>query len=113
IFFFFFFFFHVPILILGLGRIGSLIATRLGCQISYCSRSERPSLPYRFYFTALDLAANNDVLIACCSLTDETFHVINDEVMKALGKRGVIVNVGRGALIDEKELVQIELGPQY
>ncbi|CAN0841589.1 Glyoxylate/hydroxypyruvate reductase HPR3 [Linum grandiflorum] len=96
--------------ILGLGRIGSLIATRLaafGCQISYCSRSERPSLPYRFYSTALDLAANNDVIIACCSLTDETFHVINGEVMKALGKRGVIVNVGRGALIDEKELVQL------
>ncbi|CAN1833721.1 Glyoxylate/hydroxypyruvate reductase HPR3 [Linum perenne] len=95
--------------ILGLGRIGSLIATRLaafGCRISYCSKNEKTSLRFQFYATALELAANSDVLIACCSLTDETFHVINGEVMTALGKRGVIVNVGRGALIDEKELVQ-------
>ncbi|PSS04114.1 Glyoxylate/hydroxypyruvate reductase [Actinidia chinensis var. chinensis] len=32
--------------------------------------------------------------------------MINEDVMTALGKEGVIVNVGRGALIDEKELVR-------
>ncbi|CAL1375507.1 unnamed protein product [Linum trigynum] len=98
--------------ILGLGRIGSAIATRLaafGCQIRYSSRKEKPSLPFAFYKTALDLAANSDVLIACCALTDETFHVINGEVMTVLGKRGVIINVGRGSLVDEKELVEFLL----
>jgi hydroxypyruvate reductase 2 len=32
--------------------------------------------------------------------------MINREVLLALGKEGVIVNIGRGAIIDEKEMVQ-------
>ncbi|XP_028117360.1 glyoxylate/hydroxypyruvate reductase HPR3-like isoform X2 [Camellia sinensis] len=32
--------------------------------------------------------------------------MINREVMSALGKGGVIINVGRGAIINEKELVE-------
>ncbi|KAF8413081.1 hypothetical protein HHK36_001057 [Tetracentron sinense] len=49
---------------------------------------------------------NSDILIICCALTDQTRHIINKDVMFALGKEGVIINVGRGALIDEKELVR-------
>ncbi|BFG42730.1 hypothetical protein CerSpe_290040 [Prunus speciosa] len=32
--------------------------------------------------------------------------MINKKVLSALGREGVIVNVGRGAIIDEKEMVQ-------
>jgi hydroxypyruvate reductase 2 len=32
--------------------------------------------------------------------------MINKEVLSALGKEGVIVNIGRGAIINEKEMVQ-------
>ena len=39
-------------------------------------------------------------------MTDQTRNMINKPVMKALGKKGVIVNVGRGGIINEKELVQ-------
>uniref|UniRef100_A0A7N2MDT8 D-isomer specific 2-hydroxyacid dehydrogenase NAD-binding domain-containing protein n=1 Tax=Quercus lobata TaxID=97700 RepID=A0A7N2MDT8_QUELO len=41
-----------------------------------------------------------------CSISDQTHHLINKEVLLALGKEGVIINVGRGAIIDEKEMVQ-------
>lgn len=95
--------------IVGLGNIGSQVAKRLqpfGCDIAYNSRSKKQSLPFPYYARISDLAANSDVLILCCALTDETHHVINREVMTALGDRGVIINVGRGGLIDEKELVQ-------
>ncbi|CAK9319011.1 unnamed protein product [Citrullus colocynthis] len=39
-------------------------------------------------------------------LTEETHHLINREVMVALGKDGVIVNIGRGAVIDEKAMIE-------
>lgn len=95
--------------IVGLGRIGSEVAKRLmafGCSISYNSRKKKPSFPYPYYGNVCDLATNSDVLIVCCALTSATHHMINGEVMKALGKEGVLINVGCGALVDEKELVQ-------
>jgi lactate dehydrogenase-like 2-hydroxyacid dehydrogenase len=55
--------------------------------------------------SAVDLAANCDVLIVTCSLTAETHHVVSREVIDALGPEGVLVNVGRGAHVDEPELV--------
>lgn len=95
--------------IVGLGSIGSLIAKRLeafGCVIAYNSRKKKTIVTYPYYETIHDLARNSDALILCCTLTNETHHLINKNVMTSLGKTGVIVNVGRGPLIDEKELVQ-------
>ncbi|KAK3224737.1 hypothetical protein Dsin_004599 [Dipteronia sinensis] len=95
--------------IVGLGNIGSQVAKRLeafGCIISYNSRRKKPSVPFAYYANIYDLAVNSDVLMVCCALTEETHHIVNKEVMAALGKEGVIINVGRGALIDEKEMVR-------
>lgn len=96
--------------IVGLGSIGAEIAKRLasfGCAISYNSRRKKPSVPFPWYKNVYDLAINTDILIVCCALTEETRHIINKDVMTALGKEGVMINVGRGALIDEKVLVQL------
>jgi hydroxypyruvate reductase 2 len=95
--------------IVGMGRIGLQVAKRLeafSCMISYNSRNKKPLLSYPFYSTILELATNTNVLILCCDLNDQTKHIVNKDVMLALGKRGIIVNVGRGALIDEKELLK-------
>lgn len=86
------------------------VAKRLesfGCIMSYNSRKQKTGLTYPFYSNLCDLASTSDALIICCGLTDETRHMINKEVMLALGKDGVIVNIGRGAIIDEKEMVQL------
>lgn len=95
--------------IVGLGRIGSAIAKRaaaFGCPISYHSRSEKPEAgPYKYYPNILDLAANSQVLIVACSLNEQTYHIVNRNVIDALGPEGVIVNIGRGKHIDEPELV--------
>ncbi|KAL8112397.1 glyoxylate/hydroxypyruvate reductase HPR3-like [Apium graveolens] len=95
--------------IVGLGSIGSEVAKRLeafGCEIAYNSRKKRTQVSYTYYANVIDLATNSDALIVCCASTKETHHLINKDVMTALGKSGVVVNVGRGALIDEKELVK-------
>ncbi|XP_054781996.1 LOW QUALITY PROTEIN: glyoxylate/hydroxypyruvate reductase HPR3-like [Prosopis cineraria] len=93
--------------VVGLGSIGLEVAKGLedfGCLISYNSRTNS-SAPYNFYSNVVELASSCDALIICCPLNEQTRHMINREMMLALGKE-VIMNVGRGALIDEKELVK-------
>ncbi|KAK6142866.1 hypothetical protein DH2020_023214 [Rehmannia glutinosa] len=94
--------------IVGLGSIGLEIAKRLeafGCAISYYSRNKKPSVSYVFYPHLRKLAATSDILVVCCALTEQTHHMIDRGVLLALGKEGVIVNIARGAVVDEKELV--------
>ncbi|TVU06879.1 hypothetical protein EJB05_46915, partial [Eragrostis curvula] len=91
--------------IIGLGNIGSLIAKRLeafGCVINYNSRRTKDSVSYNYFPNVHDLASESDVLIVACALNKETWHVVNKDVLVALG---VIINIGRGANIDEAELV--------
>lgn len=95
--------------IVGLGRIGAAVAKRaeaFGCPISYYSRTEKPNSKYKYHSNILDLAANCHVLVVTCPLTEETRHIINREVIDALGPRGVVINIGRGPHVDEPELVK-------
>lgn len=66
--------------IVGLGRIGSAIAKRaaaFGCPVSYHSRSEKPEAgSYKYYPNIPDLAANSQILVVACALTDETRHIV-------------------------------------
>ena len=93
--------------IFGLGRIGEAIAKRLegfDGEISYCSRNRR-DVPYNFYADIKSLALNVDVLVIAAAASAETKHIVNAEVLEALGKDGVLVNVARGSLVDEQALI--------
>ncbi|RCV32475.1 hypothetical protein SETIT_7G005600v2 [Setaria italica] len=95
--------------IIGLGNIGSLNSKRLeafGCIIHYNSRRSRDSVPYKYFFNVHDLASESDVLVVACALNKDTRHIVNKDVLEALGKDGIIINIGRGANIDEAELVR-------
>ncbi|CAI0474362.1 unnamed protein product [Linum tenue] len=95
--------------IIGPGNIGMAIAKRaeaFGCPISYFSRSQKPAcINYNYCPTVVDLAANCDILVVACALTPDTRHIINRDVIDALGPEGVLVNIGRGPHVDEAELV--------
>ncbi|KAG8379963.1 hypothetical protein BUALT_Bualt07G0144200 [Buddleja alternifolia] len=94
--------------IIGLGRIGSAIAKRaeaFGCSIGYHSRSQKPNSTYKYYPSVTDLASNSQILIIACALTHEIHHIVNREVIDALGGNGIIINIGRGSHIDEAELI--------
>lgn len=95
--------------IVGLGKIGLEVAKKLeafGCNISYNSRKKKEHVTYPFYANVYELAADVEVLVICCGLTEQTWHMIDRKVLLALGKEGVIVNVGRGAIINEREMLQ-------
>ncbi|KAG6553482.1 hypothetical protein Mapa_004394 [Marchantia paleacea] len=96
--------------VVGLGRIGAAIGKRLegfGCPISYYSRSKKSQYPqYNYYNSVVELARNSDVLIVACALEKATTKIINREVLDALGPKGFVVNIARGPVIDQAELVK-------
>jgi lactate dehydrogenase-like 2-hydroxyacid dehydrogenase len=95
--------------IVGLGRIGKAVAHRLeafGLPVSYHGRSRQTDVDYRYYPSLIDMAADVDTLISVAPGGASTHHIINAEVLKALGPDGILVNVGRGTVVDEAALIQ-------
>ena len=93
--------------ILGLGRIGKAIAERLsamGMNIAYTGRKPQ-DVPYRFIPDLKALAAASDFLVVACPGGAATKNMVDAEVLAALGKKGTIVNIARGSIIDEPALV--------
>ena len=94
--------------IVGLGRIGQAIASRaeaFGMSIAYTGRSAKPGLSYSFYPTAQALAAQVDFLVVITPGGAGTRHLINADVLKALGPKGYLINVARGSVVDEAALI--------
>jgi lactate dehydrogenase-like 2-hydroxyacid dehydrogenase len=95
--------------IVGLGRIGQAIVKRVeafGLPIAYHSRSAVPGAPYPHHTTAKSLAAAVDTLIVVAPGTAATHHMIDADVLAALGPDGILVNIGRGSVVDEAALVE-------
>lgn len=93
---------------LGMGRVGQVIARRAGgfdLEIRYHTRTAKPELPWQHEPSLLALAQWCDFLIVACPGSPETFHLVSAEVLKALGPNGYLVNVARGSVVDEKALV--------
>ena len=93
---------------LGMGRIGKAIARRLeafGVPISYCTRRQQPDLAYTYYPSAMELAKAVETLIVITPGGPETKNIVNAAVFKALGPRGVVINLARGSCIDEAALI--------
>ena len=93
--------------ILGLGRIGKAIAERvraLGMQVSYTGRKPQ-DVPYRFVPDLEGLAAESDFLVVACPGGAATKNIVNADVLAALGKKGTLVNIARGSIVDEPALV--------
>ncbi|WP_424985323.1 2-hydroxyacid dehydrogenase [Microbulbifer sp. S227A] len=94
--------------IVGLGRIGQAIADRLAVfdsTVVYHSRSPR-DVPYRYYADLTEMAGDSDVLICITPGGAGTRHLINRDVIDALGSEGILVNVSRGSVVDETAMVQ-------
>ena len=95
--------------IIGLGRIGMDIAKRalaFNMSIAYHSRHRVSGSPFAYFEHLVDLARNSDILVAILPGSDETYHLVNEEIMRALGPQGILVNVARGSVVDEKALIK-------
>jgi lactate dehydrogenase-like 2-hydroxyacid dehydrogenase len=90
--------------IFGMGRIGKAIAKRLeafGVAIAYHNRRQDPELAHAYHPTLHSLASAVDTLIVVVPGGEATRDAVNADVLRALGKDGVLINIGRGSTVDE------------
>jgi lactate dehydrogenase-like 2-hydroxyacid dehydrogenase len=95
--------------VVGLGRIGQAIAKRAAAfdmTIAYTGRRAKTNAPFRYYPTASELAANSDYLVVAVPGGDDTKNMINAQVLKALGPKGIVINIARGSVVDQTALIQ-------
>jgi lactate dehydrogenase-like 2-hydroxyacid dehydrogenase len=93
--------------ILGMGRIGQDVANRLsgfGMQIAYSARGVK-DVPYSYIPDPVALAEWSDFLMVTVIANADTRHVVNGDVLRALGPHGMLINISRAANIDEAALL--------
>ena len=95
--------------IVGLGRIGKAVARRLegfAVAISSHGRNRQADVVYPYHPNLIGLAQANDVLIIVTPGGSSTKHLVNAQILKCLGASGVVINVSRGSVVDEKALIE-------
>jgi lactate dehydrogenase-like 2-hydroxyacid dehydrogenase len=93
---------------IGFGRIGKAIGRRLegfGVKLSYFGRTQQADVAYPFYDDLVAMARDVDTLIAILPGGPSTMGLINKPVLEALGPRGIVVNVARGSVVNEADLI--------
>jgi hydroxypyruvate reductase len=94
--------------VVGLGRIGLLVARRaeaIGMRVRYLGRRPKPDAPYPFVADIRQLAAEADVLVLSCPGGEATRNLVDRDVLERLGPDGYLVNVARGSVVDEAALI--------
>lgn len=95
--------------ILGLGGIGLRIARRAEAfemEIGYHNRNRRSDVPYTYLPSPVALAEWCDHLMVALRADASNRHVINEQVLRALGPQGHLVNISRGVAVDEAALAR-------
>uniref|UniRef100_A0A7M4F092 Glyoxylate reductase/hydroxypyruvate reductase n=1 Tax=Crocodylus porosus TaxID=8502 RepID=A0A7M4F092_CROPO len=99
--------------ILGLGRIGVAVATRLKPfgvkRFLYTDMSARPevatSIPADFV-TMDELARLSDFIVVCCALTPETQGICSKSLFSQMKDTAIFVNTSRGGVVNQDDLYQ-------
>lgn len=93
--------------IVGLGHIGQAIAERaqaMKMRIQWWGPRPKDA-PWPRVESVLELAEQSDVLIVACRADASNRHMIDAPVLRALGRRGLLVNISRGQVVQEDELI--------
>lgn len=94
--------------IYGLGEIGRKIASRAAAfemEIGYCATRPGRDDAYRFFPTSLSLAEWADHFVVAVKATAATEQTVDSAVLRALGPQGYVINVARGSVIAEPDLI--------
>ncbi|MBI3714674.1 MAG: 2-hydroxyacid dehydrogenase [Betaproteobacteria bacterium] len=94
--------------ILGLGRIGRMIAKRASgfdMEIRYHNRRPVTGVDFAYEPTLAGLAKWADFLVVASAGGAGTRHLVSREVIAALGPEAFLINISRGSVIDENALV--------
>ena len=97
--------------IIGMGRVGQIVAKRargFEMEIHYCNRRRLPEANENgaiYHHSIESLLPVSDILSLNCPATPETINLLTAERIAMLPDGAIVVNTARGALIDEKALV--------
>ncbi|MDX8435554.1 2-hydroxyacid dehydrogenase [Mesorhizobium abyssinicae] len=95
--------------VLGLGRIGYEVAKRLagfGMDIAYSDVAPKDfAADWEFLADPVALARRSDFLFVTLAASAATRHIVNSEVIAALGEEGMLINISRASNIDEDALL--------
>jgi lactate dehydrogenase-like 2-hydroxyacid dehydrogenase len=75
-------------------------------QVLWHGPRPKPEAPWPYVADLLELARQADFLMVICPLSPATRGLISAEVMAALGPEGTLINIARGAVVDETALVE-------
>lgn len=100
--------------VIGMGRIGTGVARRakaLGMNILYHNRNKvskelEEELNATYCTTIKNLAQNSDVVTLHCPLTDETHHLIDEDIFTLMKDDAILINTSRGPVVDESALAE-------
>ena len=94
--------------IVGFGRIGRKVAEiglAFGMKVIFQNRSEKADLPSGIIRKNLsDVFAESDFVSLNCPLTAENVEFVNRDLLKTMKPTSVLINTGRGGLINERDL---------
>lgn len=97
--------------IIGLGAIGQAVAKRakaFDMRVVYNSRTPKPEVEKLLnieYLPQEQLLAEADVVSLHAALTPDTHHMINADAFIKMKTTAILINTGRGGLVDEKAMV--------
>lgn len=95
--------------VIGAGRIGAAVIARLrgfGCRTLACDSRPGSATASAAEHVSLDaLLAQSDVVTLHTPLTEETHHLLDRRRIERMKQDAVVVNTGRGALLDTAALV--------
>ena len=95
--------------VVGAGHIGMeviKVAKALGMNILVHTRTPKADGDGIRYVSLDELLENSDYITLHCPLNDQTKHMINKETISKMKPSAVIINTGRGPLINEAELCE-------
>jgi phosphoglycerate dehydrogenase-like enzyme len=94
--------------VVGMGPIGLEIgraASAVGMDVLGCRRTPQPDDPWPTVASVAELAPLVDWLVLAAPLTDATRHMVDAGVLASMRPTARLVNIGRGALVDEVALL--------
>lgn len=95
--------------ILGLGKIGRAIAKRASAfdmEIGYCDSHRISTVDYRYFTNPSELAGFADFLVLAIPGGEKNKGLIDLNILRALGEQGSLINVARGVLVNEVDLIE-------
>jgi hydroxypyruvate reductase len=94
--------------VVGLGEVGMNFAKRAEPfvkSLAYFDIAPKPGVSYQYYSDLEAMARDSDCLVVTITSNAATRNIVNARILDALGTDGFLVNVSRGAVVDQDALI--------